>query len=428
MIFRIEALNYRSLRDVDVSIGNFEILVGPNGSGKSSLLDVIAILGDILRAGPSRAILGDPRLGIPQRSPDPAQLCWMRQGDRFELAVEAPIPEEIKGLFKNGGYDSCRYELAIGTGSVSDEVSLLAETLWLKPEKHREPAASQTVLFPEPNPPRKNLVHPPGGKTPSGWRKVVNKIQESGNDYYFAETSGWNNPFRLGPGKSALGNLPEDEARFPAATWFKRMLMEGVQRIVLSSEALRRPSPPGLSRMLLPDGSNLQWIVAALEREHETSLKRWVAHLKTALPDLKGIRTIERAEDKHRYLVLVYNGGLEAPSWLVSDGTLRLMALTLLAYIPGLSGIYLIEEPENGIHPRAVETVYEALSSVYDAQILCASHSPLMVGRAEPSKIICFARGGDSATAIVRGSRHPKLKAWKGEVDLGTYFASGVLE
>ncbi len=67
MIRRIEALNYRSLRDVDVSIGNFEILVGPNGSGKSSLLDVIAILGDILRAGPSRAILGDPRLGIPQR-------------------------------------------------------------------------------------------------------------------------------------------------------------------------------------------------------------------------------------------------------------------------------------------------------------------------------------------------------------------------
>ena len=428
MIHRIEALNYRSLRDVDVSLGNFEILVGPNGSGKSSLLDVIAILGDILRAGPSRAILGDSRIGISQRSPDPAQLCWMRQGDRFELAVEASIPQDIKRLFKNGGYDSCRYELAIGTGRSGDEVSLLSESLWLKPEKQKEAKGLQAALFPEPNPPRSSLVLPPGARTPSGWRKVVNKIQESGNDYYFAETSGWNNPFRLGPGKSALGNLPEDEARFPVATWFKRMLMEGVQRIVLSSDSLRRPSPPGLPRMLLPDGANLPWIVSALEREHETALKRWVAHLKTALPDLKSIRTIEREEDKHRYLALVYNGGLEAPSWLVSDGTLRLMALTLLAYIPGLSGIYLIEEPENGIHPRAVETVYEALSSVYDAQILCASHSPLMVGRAEPSKIICFARGGDSATAIVRGSRHPKLEAWKGEVDWGTYFASGVLE
>jgi len=428
MIRRIEALNYRSLRDVDVSIGNFEILVGPNGSGKSSLLDVIAILGDILRAGPTRAILGDPRLGIPQRSPDPAQLRWMRQGDRFELAVEASIPAEIKDQLKNGSFDSCRYELAIGAGSSGDEVSLFAETLWLKTEKQKEPLASQAVLFPEPNPPRTTLVRPAGGKTPSGWRKVVNKIQESGNDYYFAETSGWNNPFRLGPGKSALGNLPEDEARFPAATWFKRMLMEGVQRVVLSSEALRKPSPPGLPRMLLPDGSNLPWIIAGLEKDHPNSLKRWIDHLKTALPDLEGIKTVERAEDKHRYMVLSYSSGLEAPSWLVSDGTLRLLALTLLAYIPDLSGIYLIEEPENGIHPRAIETVYEALSSVYGAQILCASHSPLMVGRAEPSKILCFARGADSATAIVRGSQHPKLKAWKGEVDLGTYFASGVLE
>jgi len=56
------------------------------------------------------------------------------------------------------------------------------------------------------------------------------------------------------------------------------------------------------------------------------------------LPDLKGIKTVERAEDKHRYMILSYDGGLEAPSWLVSDGTLRLLALTLLAYISGLSG------------------------------------------------------------------------------------------
>ena len=428
MIRRIQALNYRSLRCVDVAIGNFEILVGPNGSGKSSLLDVISIIGDILRVGPSRAILGDPRLGVPQRSPDPAQMRWMRQGDRFELAVEAALPEAIKDLFKSDGYDACRYELAVGAGGLNDEVSLLAETLWLKSEKQREPTACQTVLFPEPHPLPRNLVHPPGGKTPIGWRKVVNKIQESGNDYYFAETSGWNNPFRLGPGKSALGNLPEDEARFPAATWFKRMLMEGVQRIVLSGEALRKTSPPGLPRMLLPDGSNLPWIVAALEHDHDAALKRWVDHLRTALPDLSGIRTIERPEDKHRYLVLVFDGGLEVPSWLVSDGTLRLLALTLLAHIPALSVIYLIEEPENGIHPRAVETVYRALSSLSGAQILCASHSPLMAGLADASRILCFARRGDSATAIVRGSEHPALNAWKGKFDLANCFASGVLE
>ena len=422
MISRIEALNYRSLRDVDVRLGPFEILVGPNGSGKSSLLDVVALLGDLLRAGPAKSILGDPRLGVEQRSPDPRHLCWMRQGDRFELAVEASIPPERKARLKNGGYESCRYEVAVG---VSGPVTLLAETLWLLPAIEQEPSAVQADLFPQPRKARESIIRQAGAKTPAGWRKVVNKVKESGNDYFMAETSGWNNPFRLGPEKSALANLPEDEERFPVATWFKRLLMEGVQRIVLSSEAMQRPSPPGLPKALQPDGSNLPWIVDSLDPEARA---RWVAHLQTALPDLVDIRTTERPEDKHRYLVVEYQGGLEAPSWLISDGTLRLLALTLLAYIPSLSGIYLIEEPENGIHPRAVETVFEALSQVYDAQVLCATHSPLLVGRASPGNLLCFARSQESATAIVRGSDHARLKAWRGEVDLGTYFASGVLE
>jgi hypothetical protein len=268
-------------------------------------------------------------------------------------------------------------------------------------------------------------VHPSGSKTPKGWRKVVTKTGESGNDYFMSETSGWNNPFRLGPDKSALANLPEDEERFPVATWFKRLLMERIQRVVLSSEAMRKPSPPGLPAGLQPDGSNLPWIVAGLD---ESTRREWVDHLRTSLPDLEGIDTIERPEDKHRYLILKYGGGLEAPSWLVSDGTLRLLALTLLAYVPNLSGIYLVEEPENGIHPRAVETVFEALSQVYDAQILCATHSPLLVGRASLNQLLCFARSHESSTAVVRGSEHPRLKEWRGEVDLGTYFASGVLE
>jgi energy-coupling factor transporter ATP-binding protein EcfA2 len=421
MITRVEALNYRSLRDVDVELGRFEILVGPNGSGKSSLLDVIAILGDVLRAGPARAILGDSRLGISQRSPDPRHLSWMGHGDRIELAVEASIPDSRRAPLAANGYQCCRYELAL---RVREQVSLAAETLWLTPKPSEAATENQPDLFPKPRSPRESIVRPAGAKTPAGWRKVVNKVGESGNDYFMSETSQWNNPFRLGPEKSALGNLPEDEDRFPAATWFKRLLMEGVQRIVLSSDAIRKPSPPGLPKALQPDGSNLPWIVQALD---ESTRQRWIAHLQTALPDLEGISTIERPEDKHRYLVLRYSGGLDAPSWLVSDGTLRLLALTLMAYVPGLSGIYLIEEPENGIHPHAVETVFEALSQVYDAQILCASHSPLMVARAAPENLLCFARSADSATAVVRGTQHPRLKEWKGEVDLGTFFASGVL-
>ena len=111
----------------------------------------------------------------------------------------------------------------------------------------------------------------------------------------------------------------------------------------------------------------------------------------------------------------------------VSDGTLRLLALTLLAYLPGIEGVFLIEEPENGIHPRAVETVFQSLSSVYGAQVLLATHSPVVLSIARPEQVLCFAKTADGATDLVRGSEHPRLKEWKGETDLGTLFASGVL-
>ena len=106
---------------------------------------------------------------------------------------------------------------------------------------------------------------------------------------------------------------------------------------------------------------------------------------------------------------------------------LRLLALTLSAYVPGLKGVVLIEEPENGIHPRAVETVFQSLSSVYDSQILLATHSPVVLGVAEPEQVLCFSKTEGGATDIVLGSEHPQLRDWQRETDLGTLFAAGVL-
>lgn len=127
------------------------------------------------------------------------------------------------------------------------------------------------------------------------------------------------------------------------------------------------------------------------------------------------------------YPHVVYTNGLEIPSWGVSDGTLRLLALTLLAYGGEPGKIYLIEEPENGIHPQAVETFFQSLSSAYDCQILCASHSPVVLSPAEPKDILCFAKTAEGATDIARGDEHPKLREWKQSADLGTLFATGVL-
>ena len=130
---------------------------------------------------------------------------------------------------------------------------------------------------------------------------------------------------------------------------------------------------------------------------------------------------------RSRYILIKYKGGLEVPSWLASDGTLRLLALTVPAFVPDFSGICLIEEPENGIHPRAVETIYQSLSSVYGAQFLVATHSPTVLGMADPNKVLCFKKSESGATDIVRGDEHPALRSWKGMVSLSEFYAGGVL-
>jgi len=117
----------------------------------------------------------------------------------------------------------------------------------------------------------------------------------------------------------------------------------------------------------------------------------------------------------------------EALPWPVSDGTLRPLALTVLAYLPDISGLCLVEEPENGIHPRAVEMVFQSLSSVYGAQVLLATHSPVVVSMAELDQILCFACTDAGVTDVVPGHEHPGLREWRGGVDLGTLLASGVL-
>jgi predicted ATPase len=420
MISRVEGLDYKCLRYVRQDLGPFQVLVGPNASGKSTFLDVLAFMSDLLFYGPMEALT--------RRAPDVRDLVWMRHGERFELAIDVVIPKDRQRRLPQGTYTGARYELSLGLSKKRREFMLLAETFWLTANGTAAPAAQvQRSFFPQLDPPPRTIIHPAGKRAPRGWKKVVNKVGESGNDYFSSETSGWNNLFRLGPQKSALANLPEDETKVAVESWCRELLMLGVQSIALNSERMRLASAPGAPKVFVPDGSNLPWVVERLARRHRPRLGDWIAHVRTALPEVKSIKTVERPEDRHRYLVLEYENGLRVPSWLVSDGTLRLLALTLLAYLPDIQGMFLIEEPENGIHPRAVEAVFQSLSSVYGAQVLIATHSPVVLSLAKPEQVLCFAKTEEGATDVVRGSEHPRLSEWKGETDLGTLFASGVL-
>jgi predicted ATPase len=423
MIRQIEVKGLRALRYVSVDLEPFLVMVGPNACGKSTLFDALLLVRDVLTSGIDAAVFGNTRMNIAPRAVDPNDLTWLRQGGGVEIAITLELPQELVKKTQGERYRFVRYELGIHT---EGRLGFDHETLWLCDDV--QVSSLQKILFPSPASAPEHVVQS-GRRTPPGWRKVVSKVVESGNDYFRSETSEWNNLFRLGPAKSALANLPEDEQKFPVATWAKRGLMEGLHRLMLNADKMRMPSPAGSPADFLPDGSNLPWVVHALDVQPGglQAKKNWINHLATTLDDLEDVESCEKPEDRSRYIQLKYRSGLVAPSWLLSDGTLRMLALTLLAYAPNPPKIVLIEEPENGIHPKAIETVMQSLSSVYEAQVLCATHSPVALSGLKAHQVLCFGKDDEGAVDIVRGSEHPRLREWKSALNLGELFAIGVL-
>ncbi len=426
MITLIEARNYRCLRSVSQPLGPFQLLVGPNATGKSTFLDVVRFLSRLTTDGLEAA--------ISERSSNIYDLFWQREGDGFELAVEAAIPQDL-GSTSCPQFDTLRYEIAVQISADTNESIVGAERGFLKGASYASEARKQCstitpldeiIAFSVPNR-HTRLLFTKGGQSEG---PLSPPIQLAG-DVFFNETTVELEPplgFQFGDQKSALGNLPEDESKFPAATWFKRFLTRELTPYQLDSQQLHAASPFAQHKTLQPNATNLPWVVADFKQTQPTTFRDWLAHLRIALPDLVEIHSILREDDRHRYLMLEYGGGVRVPSWFVSEGTLRLIALTLPAYLKDWRGTLLIEEPENGLHPRAIETAYQSLSSVYDAQVLMATHSPLFVRLTKPSEVLCFSKTSEGATDIIAGDQHPELADWHGGVDLGTLFASGVLE
>ena len=411
MVRRIQALNYRCLRHVDVRLeGNFHILVGPNASGKSTLLDVIGFFADLT--------LGDVEEAVRQRVPDFRDLVWARQGNclRFELALELDVDAPSENPTRN----VLRYELAVGGDAAGPRIETVQGLV--VPASVGEPRSVSE--FPEPLTPRPSILDsPPGhhGRALFGGDKAYPEYMDD------IESRLQN----LNPENVTQGELADLQERLNAARAFMEFdtLGSKVRRLLLDGRRLREASPPAQVRVgLEADGGNLPWLVLGLlHDEQEARFQEWLDHVRIVLPELKGIRVVEREDDHRAYLMLSYGAGIEVPSWSVSEGTLRLLALTVIAYLPDAGQIYLIEEPENGIHPLAIEAVYQSLSSVYGSHVFATTHSPTLLGCASPREVLCFATDQRGATDVISGADHPRLGEWRRAADMDLLFAPDVL-
>jgi ABC-type Mn2+/Zn2+ transport system ATPase subunit len=429
MITRIEATRYRCLERLDADLDTYAVLVGANGAGKTTFLDIPGMLGDCLQEREVGQAFTTRQHGRPPRSSTLNELIFSASGKEFVLALEVALPEYVvtallpsqSGPVQNNEdrwLRFLRYEVRF---EIFNDRQLIVgnEYLFLfarstTPERD-ETKAGKARLYGEVDPHR-------------DWRFIINR-ERSGEVTFKAETQKGKKarPAHVEAPMLALPRVqfePADE--FPAARYLHDLLTKSCVFYHPDIDLLQTASPPGLADDVMPNAANLPWLVLELQKDKER-FNPWVEHVKTALPQIKGIRAKEREEDHHAYLAVKYNGGYEVTSSGLSEGTLRVLALTILPYLQKRPAVIITEEPENGIHPQAIEAVLQSLGSVYDSQVLISSHSPVVLAMSKLDQILCSRVAPNGAATIIKGTNHPRLKEWKGGIDLGSLFAAGVL-
>jgi len=408
MITGIRIKNYKAIKEITevLPLQRFHVLVGPNASGKSTFLDAIDFVKDCLEFGPRKA--------VEKRVPEFRDITYMRMGGTIELELWLDIGEMLATQVNN----LIHYRLAVRE---DEKLGVCVEEELLRQYAKNWFVAGKPFVVSERVQPRRLL-----GKT------------SKGTDFYRREVGNYTDSFNFGLDKLTLSTTPPDDERYPTGNTARRFLMQSVRYIQLNSRAMREPCPATRPADLELDGTNLARVVGRLygacnanDKEGSTArspdtLRRWTSHLQYALPDLREIAWSKREPDNAEFIILKYENGLECPSWLVSDGTLRMLALTLLAFLPPSPGIYMVEEPENGVHPKGLEIIVRSLSTIPDSQMLLATHSPLVVQQIGKEPLLCFSYD-DEGTHVYPAKQVPALAQWDGTPDLATIFAMGIL-
>ena len=134
-----------------------------------------------------------------------------------------------------------------------------------------------------------------------------------------------------------LANVPADRRQFPVVTWFKSFLANDVRAYRPDYRQLREASPSGTGAALQADAANLPWLLHDLRQQDPQAFADWIEHVRLALPLIEDVIPYIREGDRRATFRVVYGGALaplEVEANGLSEGTLRILALTAPAFLP----------------------------------------------------------------------------------------------
>jgi predicted ATPase len=146
-----------------------------------------------------------------------------------------------------------------------------------------------------------------------------------------------------------------------------------------------------------------------MEREHKERFKNILQRISDKIPGVESISTVVSPDKR---LLLKFNDGAFTDPFFsgqMSDGTLKIFAYLLLMEDPEPPPFICIEEPENGLYHRlldtlAVELRAHATGKKNAPQIFVTTHQPYFVDALAPTEVWILDKGRDGFSTIRRAS------------------------
>ena len=156
---------------------------------------------------------------------------------------------------------------------------------------------------------------------------------------------------------------------------------------------------------LRPDGANIaDFLNDILIRDREV-FTGIIDTLRYVLPYAKDVQAPLTSElGRQRYLQLLEDE-LKVPGWLLSTGTLRVLALLAVLRHPNPPSLVCIEEIENGLDPRTLNLIVEEIARATQSgrtQVVCTTHSPYFLDLVPLSSIVVVERDDSGQPTFTR--------------------------
>lgn len=373
MLKRLVVRGFKSLQDVSVECPRMAVLFGPNAAGKSNLLDAIQA---VSRIGTQRTLadaMSEPIRGYP------VEAFSFPSGGLAEL-LTSPSARFSIGADVTREKDIYRYrvdvEIAPGSGAlaVADEyLSALG--------KDGSPKGTAAIELVE-------------GKL------RVRRKGEAGKP-------------RNEPLRQNYAMLSDPRLGTPLYRSIERTRSElsGWRTYYLDPRvAMRAAQPPSDVRDIGVLGGEIAPFLYRLRAEHPKHFQAISRTLRSIVPSVEDL-TVDLDRRRGTLDILVRQTGVDYSSRIVSEGTLRVLALCAIAVNPWGGSLLAFEEPENGVHPRRLELIAQMLLSLaleQGRQVVVTTHSPLFCdavlkgARSRPGDIGLFNVRREGQATVVR--------------------------